>query len=428
MGPDMRAMQLDFQVMPADGDVLGKLARYAPGGERRAAVIPFSIELHNRMEPLEATWRRLEADNDLSLHQSYDWCRAWAQTHHCSLLIVEGVHAGRTEMILPLEVVRHGPVRTARFLGSRFSNINTGLYTEGFRSFASPPMLRQALDQARGQFSRYFDLFMLENMPLTWRGHAHPFSHLPSVLNQNAAYQLPLLADFDQTLSQVNAKRRRKKFRQSERRLEAHGGYEHFIAETPGDICTTLSQFFQQKAVRFDALGLPNVFRDEETQAFFRSLARTPVRENAYPLRLHALRIRDGEEQGRIIAIAGLSRKGDHVICQFGSIDEGFAPETSPGEFLFYLMIRQLCSEGVALFDFGIGDQAYKRSWCTVETVQHDLLWPTTAAGSLVAALHRAKANAKRSIKQNPRLYGFVQRLRSGKTEFVETPADSELN
>ncbi|MFD1327108.1 GNAT family N-acetyltransferase [Mycoplana ramosa] len=424
----MRAMQLDFQVMPADGEVLGRLARYAPGAGRRASVIPFTIQLHNRMEPLEATWRRLETGGDLSLHQSYDWCRAWAQTHDSRLLIVEGVHAGRTELIMPLEIVRRGPVRTARFLGSRFSNINTGLYTESFRSLVTPAMLRRALDQARWQFSRHFDLFMLENMPLRWRGHEHPFSRLPAVLNQNAAYQLPLLADFDQTLAQVNAKRRRKKFRQSERRLEALGGYQHFIAETPGDAGATLDRFFQQKAARFEALGLPNVFRDEETQAFFRALARIPATKDAYALQLHALRIRSGDDQGKIIAIAGLSRKGDHVICQFGSIDETLAPETSPGEFLFHLMIRKLCGEGVALFDFGIGDQAYKRSWCNTETFQHDLLWPTTAAGRAVAVLHRAKASAKRAIKQSPRLYGFVQRLRAGTPDLSESPGDRDLN
>ncbi|HUH49514.1 MAG TPA: GNAT family N-acetyltransferase, partial [Mycoplana sp.] len=230
------------------------------------------------------------------------------------------------------------------------------------------------------------------------------------------------------TLAQVNAKRRRKKFRQTERRLEALGGYEHFIAETPGDSSATLDQFFQQKAARFEALGLPNVFRNDETQAFFRNLARTPARKDAYALQLHALRIKSGDEQGRIIAIAGLSRKGDHVICQFGSIDETFAPETSPGEFLFHLMIKRLCGEGVALFDFGIGDQAYKRSWCTIETRQHDLLWPTTAAGRAAARLHRAKASVKRAIKQNPRLYGLLQRLRSGNTDFRESPADGDSN
>lgn len=426
MTSEVRAMQLDFQIMPADGDVLGKLARYVPGGERRTAAIPMAIQLHDRMEPLEATWRALEKGNNLSLHQSYDWCRAWAATHESRLLIVEGVLAGRTEMLLPLEIVRHGPVRIARFLGSRFSNINTGLYTDTFRALASPATLRSALDQARGQFARYVDLFMLENMPLDWRGQAHPFSELPAVLNQNSAFQLSLFDDFDRTLTQINGKRRRKKFRQCERRLEALGGHEHVVYDSSNGACRALALFFQQKAARFEALRLPNVFRDEETQAFFRALASLPTKAESYALQLHALRIRSGSEAGRIIAVAGLSRKGDHVICQFGSIDDGFAPETSPGEFLFHLMIQKLCAEGVSLFDFGIGDQAYKRSWCNIETVQHDLLWPTTLTGSAVAGLHRARANAKRSIKQNPKLYGFVQSLRSGKSEIHETAADGD--
>ena len=35
--------------------------------------------------------------------------------------------------------------------------------------------------------------------------------------------------------------------------------------------------------------------------------------------------------------------------------------------------------------------------------------------------MHRAKAGAKRIIKQNPKVYSLLQRLRSGKTEFIRT-------
>ncbi|MDX3928679.1 MAG: GNAT family N-acetyltransferase [Shinella sp.] len=419
----MGAMQLHFQIMPSDRDMIGGLAELAPSGGHQPATIPLSIRLHDRMEPLEASWRALESTNGLSLHQGYDWCRAWVKTRDCKLLIVEGTAAGRTHLILPLEIVRQGPVRVARFLGTPFSNINTGLFTEDFRFLAAPPRLRQALDQARGQFARYFDLFMLERIPLEWRGIANSFSDLPSVLNQNSSFQLTLFEDFERTLSQVNAKRRRKKFRQSERRLEALGGYEHVVAETVCGQKRMLNLFFRQKAARFEAMGLPNVFRDDETQAFFHELLETSPTRESWPLRLHAVRLK-GEHEGRIAAIAGLSRKGDHVICQFGSIDETLAADTSPGEFLFYLIIRQLCGEGVALFDFGIGDQPYKRSWCNIETPQHDLLWPTTLAGSMIAAVHRAKAATKRTIKQNRQIYGFVQKLRSGRTEFIEGSSD----
>ncbi|MGQ3214102.1 MAG: GNAT family N-acetyltransferase [Shinella sp.] len=414
----MGAMQLNFQIMPSERDLAARYMGLIADEGRTPSVVPLSIRLHDRMEPLETRWRALEADNNLSLHQSYDWCRAWAETHACKLLIVEGFSGGKTHLILPLEIVRHGPVRTARFLATPFSNINTGLHTEEFRFLAAPPRLRQAFEQARAQFARYFDLFLLEKVPLDWRGQTNSFADLPSVLNQNAAFQLELFESFERTLAQVNAKRRRKKFRNSERRVEALGGYEHVVANTPEEGRLLLETFFHQKAARFDTMRLPDVFRDEETRNFFRKLVAVESDAETYPLQLHAVRLK-GEHEGHIVAIAGLSRKGDHVICQFGSIDESIAADASPGEFLFYLAIHKLCGEGVRLFDFGIGDQAYKRSWCAIETPQHDLLWPTTVAGSMVAAVHRAKAGAKRLIKQNPQFYAFLQRMRSGKTEFV---------
>lgn len=421
----MGAMQLNFQVMPSERELAARYLGSIADEEQAPDVVPLSIRLHDSMEPLEARWRALEADNNLSLHQSYDWCRAWAQTHACKLLIVEGFSGGKTHLILPLEVVRHGPVRTACFLATPFSNINTGLYSEEFRFLAAPPRLRQAFEQARPQFARYFDLFLLEKVALDWRGETNSFADLPSVLNQNAAFQLELFDSFERTLAQVNAKRRRKKFRNSERRIEALGGYEHVVADRPEEGLQLLETFFRQKATRFDTMGLPDVFRDEETRNFFRALIAVESTAETYPLQLHAVRLK-GEHEGHVVAIAGLSRKGDHVICQFGSIDESIAADASPGEFLFYLAIRKLCGEGVRLFDFGIGDQAYKRSWCAIETPQHDLLWPTTVAGSMVAALHRAKSGAKRLIKQNPQVYAFLQRIRSGRTESARAGQDAD--
>ncbi|WLS08953.1 GNAT family N-acetyltransferase [Shinella sumterensis] len=406
----MGAMQLNFQAMPSEPASADATA----AGDGALAFGPLSIRLHDRMEPLEAAWRALEAENNLSLHQSYDWCRAWTRTQGTRLLIVEGLSGGRTQLILPLEIVRHGPVRVARLLATDFSNLNTGLYTRAFRALASPPRFRRALREARGDFACHFDLLLLDKVPLEWRGETNPFGDLPAVLNQNAAFQLPLLGDFERTLAQINAKNRRKKFRNAERRLMELGGYEHIIAPAGNEALALLETFFRQKSVRFQALGLPDVFHDERTRDFFRALVTTSASDTEYPLQLHALRL-TGPHAGHIAAIAGLSRKGDHVICQFGSLDESVAAGASPGEFLFHLAIRKLCGEGVALFDFGIGDQLYKRSWCTIETPQYDLLWATTPAGSLAAALHRMKAGAKRFIKRNPQIYAFLQRRRSGR-------------
>lgn len=370
-----------------------------------------TVSVHVSMDALEADWRALEAASTASLHQGFDWCAAWARAHGHPLVLLRGRIGGRTVFILPLELVRGRLFRTARFIGSPHSNLNTGLFAEDLGPF-SPDMLAQMLlAELSTKLARVADIVTLEKMPFDWRGHRHPLASLPSVRNQNCSYQLPMTASFSETLAQINARRRRKKQRMSERRIEQLGGYEHVVAGTAEERRDILNRFFEQKAVRFAALGLPNVFADCQTQAFLHSLAATPGDGENTLLALNAIRLK-GENEGRIAAIAGMSRKGDHVICQFGSIDSDIAGEASPGEFLFYLMIEKGCADGIRLFDFGIGDQPYKRSWCTVETTLRDIVLPLTLRGRMAAGLHRALVHAKTVVKGNRHAYAFIQRLR----------------
>lgn len=402
---------VDFNIMPVSKARRSILHSRREQVRDIALAEGLTLSVHVDMQALEADWRALEASPSASLHQGFDWCTAWAATHANQLLLVRGRIGQKTVFILPLELVRGRFFRTARFIGSPHSNINTGLFAEDFDPVTCPKLAAELIADLSAKLSRVADIVTLEKMPFDWHGTRHPFASLPAVRNQNASFQLPLLDTFEATLAQVNAKRRRKKFRVSEKRLEALGGYEHVVATTSAERRQILDLFFEQKAIRFKALGLPNVFQDKETQAFFHSLAAVEATSEGQPLELNAIRLR-GQENGRIVAIAGLSRKGDHVICQFGSIDDDIAADASPGELLFYLVIRKYNAEGVKLFDFGIGDQGYKRSWCTVETIQRDIILPLTLRGRLAAGVHRVAVRLKSAIKKNRMAYAFLQRIR----------------
>ncbi|MCM2292143.1 GNAT family N-acetyltransferase [Allorhizobium sp. BGMRC 0089] len=376
-----------------------------------------TIERHDSMGPLESEWRQLEQDRLSSLHQSYDWCRAWVETHESSLAILIVRHRGRAVLLLPLEIRRRAFFKVAQFIGARFTNINTGLIDPDFRSQLTENTRLVLRHLIVGALKGHADLVHLGNVPFNWRGEPHPLSGMKgAVEHHNHSFQLPLLSDFAATLSQVNAKRRRKKFRNQHARLMATGGYEHISASHAEEGHDLLNLFFAQKAVRFEKLGLPDVFRDKATQAFFHRLIDLGPAGPDRPLQLHGLRLK-GEHEGRIAAIAGLSIKGDHVICQFGSIDETLAADASPGELLFWLMIEKSCAEGRALFDFGLGDQLYKRSWCPVETVQHDLFLPMNGIGRCAALAFSASLQARAAIKRNPVLYRVLQRIRAWRTQ-----------
>jgi len=391
-------------------------AAAAPAGQ-------IALTVHHRMEPLERAWRQLEADPWNSLHQGYDWCHAWVKTHGNPLAIVEGRQDGELAFLLPLEIERQFLVRRATFIGSPFTNFNSGLFSAEFRhrsSIAPDTNLGSRLADA---LRPHADLLCLNNVPLDWRGVRHPLGALPQVRNQNASFQLKLATTMEETIAPLNAKSRRKKYRVQIRKLEAVGGFDHIRPITHKEQQALLERFFEQKAARFASSGLPDAFQGAGTQAFFHMLLERDTGSSDVPLELHAIRLK-GEHDGKIAAIAGLSRKGDHVICQFGSIDDSLMPEASPGELLFWLLIERSVLTGAALFDFGIGDQDYKRRWCTDMTVHHDILLPLGGAGRIAAMAHRNSTKLKTLIKTNPRLYALIQSLRARGTSAPSAPSE----
>ncbi len=380
--------------------------------DAQLAVAELDITVLDSLAPLEAVWRALDRDNLNSLHQGYDWCMAWTKAIGHQLSIVWGRIGGETAFILPLEITSFHGFRTARFIGADHSNINTGLFSTRFIELADSLEPQKLAMSLRRALAGRTDLLLLQNVPLEWRGRRNPLALLPMVQNQNHAYQLPLLDKMESTLQQVNAKGRRKRFRAQLRRFEALGGFDYISSGTPDEQHQLLDRFFEQKRERLKALGLPDVFADPETKAFLHGAIDIRDRDGRMVgLEMHAIRLK-GEHAGRIAALAGLSRKGDHIICQFTAFDESAAPETSPGEFLFWQMVAAQHGKGVSLFDFGLGDQRYKRSWAPVKTEHHDVVLPLSLRGSVGALMHRAITRGKGFIKSQQKLYVVVQRLR----------------
>lgn len=372
----------------------------------------FSFQLFKSPEPLETAWRALETAPETSIHQTYDWCRIWIEESGCDPLIIsaifqDGERNGETAFILPLMTVRHGPVTVARYMSAPFNNINFGLFSAAFQKMAT----RELMTSVQRQLVAHnlgVDLIVLDRQPKTWRGTTHPFALLSLVENQNHSFQVTLTGGFEAALAHGNAKRRRKKFRTSERRLEALGGYQYVRAKSAEEAHELLDTFFSQKSARFEFHGLPDAFAASRTKAFFHRLAAESIGNDPAMIEMHALRMSDGS----VCAVSALSRKDGHVICQFSSIQSGKTEHASPGELLFYLMIREACENTADLFDFGIGDGQFKRSWCDVETVHYDTIIAATVLGRLAALVARMIVAGKRITKSNPAMFRWAKVMR----------------
>jgi CelD/BcsL family acetyltransferase involved in cellulose biosynthesis len=360
------------------------------------------VRIHPELPDALSSWERFACLPESSMHQGLTWCHAWAKTHRRRCMLVELIGPLGTVLMLPLEISSFGPFRTARFIGSEFSNLNTLLVDDRM-----PIDSVGLMESLRTHLSPHADLLLLEKMVKT-DAEGRLVAAFRPALGVNASFQLELGPDFGATLSRLDAAKRMKKFRSTARKFDAAGGWRWGEAT---DQSLALDLFFKQKAARFRAMELPDVFARAETKEFFRRLVSAPKRGDDYTLRLFTLDI--GDNPARTVAIAGLTRQGHRVTCQFGSIDDTASPGSSPGDFLFHLLIQGLSGSEITVFDFGIGDQPYKRAWCNVVTALYDFTLPLSAKGAALAYALGVANSLKRWIKARPDLYGVIQSARS---------------
>ena len=396
--------------MASTHDITAPIARSASKQRSAPATNRLTAHLSSGLTDTGALWQRLEADPAVTFHQSRAWVEAWSAGTGTPVHIVTLEQNGVAFAMLPLEINHRGGLKIARFAGTAFSNENTGLVDSGWLAGAGP-ISASDLGAALSQAGLKADIVLFDKMTPETAGHA-PFSALPRVVHQNPSFQLPLLADFPAVLAQINGKRRRKKFRLSERRLAAIGGYRHISSDTDELALRLLDTFLEQKPVRLKAQGLPNVFEGPEIRAFLTRLATNRDAQGRAGLELHGIELAGGDHEGEIIAVSGLTIKDRHVTCQFGSINEDIAADASAGELLFYKMIEQATEDGHKVFDFGVGDQLYKRSWCPQRTELVDCYAPLNIKGRMAAPLIAGTIRLKRTIKTSPALHRAAARVR----------------
>lgn len=374
----------------------------------------FTLHCASELEPLETIWRVLEAASECSIHQTYDWCTAWVAETGATPLIITATYAsgpktGKTAFILPLNIKRSGLFRVASYIGASYNNANFGVFSSDLLHDANAETMQEIRRQIT-ELPLGVDYIHLDRQPRERSQQIHPFSYWPSVENQNHAFQVTLDGGFEAVLSRGNAKRRRKKFRTSERKLDELGGYDYIRARSPEEAGELLNAFFAQKAARFDYQGIPDAFADERIKAFFHRLAQESLGQQRKSIELHAIRLR--QQDGFMCAVAALSTKGTEVICQFSSIAMGEADHASPGELLFYLAIHDVCDSGAQVFDFGIGDEQFKRSWCDIETTHYDTIVAITPLGRIGALGARLTIDLKRFVKTHPFVFRLAKAIR----------------
>ena len=388
----------------------GVLSKQMAQGYVSSVVDTLTIDVTTDLAAVEAAWRQLEAHGAGSPFQRFDFVRAWLNAfgslEKAEPLIVTGRRQGYLRFILPLVVLKNGPFRTATFAGGPHANFNFGMFEKGtWSELTAEDVARiyKAISDKRPDIG----LIHLTGQPTIIDGRDNPFVGANSRPAPHHSYDLSLDGGFDAVLSRHRGKKKRKKNRAQGRDFEAVGGYRFLQAKTSDEAKAILSAFFEQKAIRFAEMGIPNVFACPKTRGFFFELADLSYQGNGQIIDCYAV-----EAAGKIRATsigAPFDRLQYYVMNSFAS-DE-FA-RTSPGEISVFHFIESCCAQGFDRFNFGIGDARYKRSWSDRELEHAETLVPLNMQGVIHAALIRSQRALRDFIVARPALFKMAQKLR----------------
>jgi CelD/BcsL family acetyltransferase involved in cellulose biosynthesis len=359
-------------------------------------------DIHSGAEMAQAVVDAFAEDSICSGYQNRNFLKSWIANSPLEPVFLSFRTTGSGPVVLPLE-------RAARnrlgYPGGRHANGNFPV---------GRPADIEALAQAgeaeiRGAIRGAqpgADAIFLERQLQRYAGVANPFVFESSTLSPNPALSLSLGGGFDAVLSRHSAKRRKKRFRGQERRLAGMGGYRYVPSVSPEDVAATLGAFFHMKSRRFENAGISDVFAEDHVKRFFTQLFQSGVEDDPHTHELKVL-----EVNGKPAAIIGCTIHDGRLTVEFGTFDETMS-DIGPGDMLFFLSIREAAEKDLDFYDFGIGDEFYKRGWCEIETLHMDTVIPLTNRGRIESAVMIARNTIIRSIKRNDTVWRTIKRLR----------------
>lgn len=340
---------------------------------------------------LSAEWRELELRCPVHLFQSYGFVASW---YDCAGKASKAVPAivvcrenGVACGIFPGCVISKGGVKFLTWLGGFFAVDYGDVLFDPSASCAIESFLSESLSLFSEKNG--FHLCYLNNIRHDSPAYPYFKQHFREFRGDVAPY-VELCGSFDTYLDSLKNFRKKQKsdtLRQINRLSELGLLDFHIVSGRDAGVPDLLEAFFKQKRQRFRSSGVHGVLLMPGYEEFYRDQA---FHNDSVHLSCLTL-------DGKIIAthIGYLYNKRFYYLMP--SYDHHYGTY-SPGRVLAYYLIRECFEQGVEIFDFSIGNEAYKYEW-TRDDVAITSFVSNTLSGRLLMAIKNGKIRVDELLK-----------------------------
>ncbi|NIJ39864.1 CelD/BcsL family acetyltransferase involved in cellulose biosynthesis [Parvibaculum indicum] len=377
-----------------------------------AAVKPrVLLSVHEDLAEVREVWQQLEEEGDCSVFQTYAWLSNW--TRHIGALrgvrpqIVVGWDAsGEALFLFPMAIEGNLLARKLVWLGGELAEYPGPILAKNFARQVRPGQFPALWEDVRALLPKHH-LVALNRMTRRTGEQANPFMELGGLSEHNcASHSTTLMADWDSYYDAKRSKSSKKRDRQKRRRMGELGEIAFAMHDEDGAKVETIEALMAQKARSFARMGVANIFDRPGYRDFYKALATDADSDIAC---VSSLTVGDD-----IVAANLCVSFGGRFYDLLASYDEASeAARFGPGVVQQMELMKHAIDTDHTVFDFTMGDEAYKATWCENTQYLYNHFDAQGVRGTIAAFPARGLIWLKRFVKKTPLFCNAYLKLRS---------------
>jgi len=334
-------------------------------------------------DDLKDVWHEFEEMAQLFGFQTYDWLSKWYQIigkpiYGIQSQIVVVYQEGQIVGIFPLGIRKVATVRVLEWLG-------------GVQTDYHGPVISNNWALSKCEFSSCWsdvlqhiqpvDVIHLRRQPSTIGCLENPFYTLDKVFPDGEAYSLNLPEDVAMFHKIPSLKRLLADSRRQRRRLSDCGEVEFAIDTSTPESKIVIREMINLKRQRYRAQNTRDQLRNTCVQRFYEELFSQVGRDG----RVYISTLKVDSE---VIAVHWGIVYRDRFYYLMPAFKGGSWEKMSAGRLLLEFLVEWSIGEGFKTFDFTIGAEEYKKSWCDSKEVLFQTIKSANWKGNLYSSLY----------------------------------------
>lgn len=344
-----------------------------------------TIREFDSLESAKETWLDFQEHGELYIFQTYEWLENWYNNVGVKQpvqpwLVAVYTDTGKPLCFFPFGIEKRKFITVLTWLGEAFIDygapIVSPVFAERFGS-ADDVDFNDIWDTVVRRIPPV-DVVWLTKIPETVNRGKNPLCALKCNRYHSNAHYVRLSGHWDDFYRQHVGAKTRATDRRKHRRLSETGRLSFSMTDGSDAMVfrSITSVMIEQKQNRYREILAPDFLDPEPHKQFFMAPSRALLTSGV--LNISGLHLNDNI----ITTHWGMTYRGRYYYYM-PSFAGGRWIRYSPGRLLLFHLFRWCFQNGIEVFDFTIGDEAYKRDWCDTELNLYQFFSTRSSKGKL---------------------------------------------